>query len=80
MIKRLSVLGNSAALIIDKPILELLHITAQTDLEISTDGNVLMILPIRDNSVQEATLMAAYERVVKRHGKTFKKLARATKQ
>jgi antitoxin component of MazEF toxin-antitoxin module len=77
MIKRLSVLGNSAALIIDKPILELLHITPQTDLEISTDGNVLMILPVRDNSVHEAKLMAAYERVVKRHGKTFEKLARA---
>lgn len=80
MIKRLSVLGNSAALIIDKPILELLHITAQTDLEISTDGNVLMILPMRDNSQHEAKLMAAYERVVKRHGKTLEKLARPAKQ
>ena len=75
MIKRLSVVGNSLALILDKPILELLRVTPQTDLEISTDGNVLIVMPMRDNSAQEARLKAAYERVVKRHGKTFKKLA-----
>jgi antitoxin MazE len=75
MIKRLSVVGNSLALILDKPILELLHVTSQTDLEISTDGNCLVVMPIREHSDQQSKLRAAYERVVKRHGKTFKKLA-----
>ena len=77
MIKRLSVLGNSAALILDKPILELLRITPKTDLEISTDGNVLMVIPVRDNTAHEAKFEAAYERVLKRHSKTFEKLAQS---
>ena len=38
MVKRLTPHGNSAALIIDKPVLDLLHITMETPLEIVTDG------------------------------------------
>jgi antitoxin MazE len=76
MIKHLSVVGNSAALILDKPILDLLHITPKTDLEISTDGNVLMIIPVRDATSHKAKFNAAYESVLKRHGKTFERLAK----
>ncbi len=38
MIKKLIQHGNSSALIIDKPILELLKIDGDTSLELSTDG------------------------------------------
>ncbi len=38
MIKKLVKHGNSYALIIDKPILDLLKITPDTPLEITTDG------------------------------------------
>ena len=73
MIKRLTSLGNSSALIIDKPILELLHITAQTDLSITTDGKSLMISPLR--AMQDDEFKASHEKVLKRHQNTFKKLA-----
>ena len=33
-------IGNSAGIIIDKPILDLLGITPETELELKTDGNV----------------------------------------
>ena len=46
MIKRLVTHGNSAALIIDKPILELLHLDKDTPLEITTDGRSLVISPV----------------------------------
>lgn len=46
MIKTLTVHGNSAALIIDKPILELLNISLDTPLRISTDGTSLIISPL----------------------------------
>lgn len=36
MIKRLQTVGNSSGLIIDKPILELLKITPETELEVGT--------------------------------------------
>jgi antitoxin component of MazEF toxin-antitoxin module len=40
MVKYLTQHGNSAALVIDKPIMELLNIQIGTPLEISTDGRV----------------------------------------
>jgi antitoxin component of MazEF toxin-antitoxin module len=45
MTKTLTKHGNSLALVIDKPILELLKIDADTPLEISTDGSRLIIAP-----------------------------------
>lgn len=45
MIKKLVSHGNSAALIIDKPILDLLKVDMETPFEISTDGKNLIILP-----------------------------------
>lgn len=45
MIKTLTPIGNSLGLIIDKPILKLLNIERDTELEISTDGESLVIRP-----------------------------------
>lgn len=46
MIKKLTVIGNSYGLVIDRSILELLHITPETELELSTDGTRLIIEPV----------------------------------
>ena len=48
MIKKLGSHGNSAALIIDKPILELLNFTVGTALEISTNGKNLIVSPMEE--------------------------------
>ncbi len=48
MTKRLSRSGNSLALVIDRPLLEALEIDANTELELSTDGDVLVVTPVRD--------------------------------
>ena len=45
MVKTLTKHGNSLALVIDKPILDLLKIEADTPLSISTDGRCLIIAP-----------------------------------
>ena len=47
MIKTLTAVGNSLGLIIDKPILELLGIDKDTLLEVKTDGEGLIIRPVR---------------------------------
>ncbi len=75
MTKTLTAHGNSAALIIDKPIMELLHITMETPLEISTDGKKLIISPITDDARQKA-FKAATDDVFKKHGKLLKRLAK----
>jgi len=74
MIKKLVSHGNSAALIIDKPILELLNINMETPLEISTDGKNLIVSPIEDGK-REKKFKAAMEKVNKLHGKTLRRLA-----
>jgi antitoxin component of MazEF toxin-antitoxin module len=48
MTKRLTRSGNSLALVIDRPLLEALDIDADTELELSTDGDVLVVTPLRD--------------------------------
>lgn len=56
MMKRLQAVGNSSGLIIDKPILELLRITPETELDISTDGERLIVTPIRSDQVRKRKL------------------------
>jgi antitoxin component of MazEF toxin-antitoxin module len=47
LVKKLTKIGNSLALIIDRPVLDLLHIPIDAPLEISTpDGKKLEITPV----------------------------------
>jgi antitoxin MazE len=75
MIKRLQTVGNSSGLIIDKPILELLKITSETELEVSTDGVSLIVTPVRSASAKRGRIAKAQAKVVAGHERTFRKLA-----
>ena len=48
MIKKLTRHGNSMALVIEKGVLDILNIDDKTPLDISTDGKMLLITPVRD--------------------------------
>lgn len=74
MIKKLSKHGNSLALIIDRPILDLLGIDEDTPLSISTDGEVLVVSPVRDEK-RRKRFEKALESSNKRFGKALKRLA-----
>lgn len=74
MVKTLVSHGNSAALIIDKPILDILKVDMSTPLEVTTDGESLIISPVREGN-REKRFKEALKAVNKRHGKTLKKLA-----
>jgi len=74
MIKKLTHHGNSVALIIDKPIMELLNITVDTPLEITTDGKNLVISPVH-NPARGKKVAKALKKVNSRHRKTLKRLA-----
>ena len=74
MIKKLSKHGNSLALVIDRPILELLKIDEDTPLHISTDGQSLVISPVQDDK-RRRKFKAALANGHKRFEKTFRKLA-----
>jgi antitoxin MazE len=74
MVKTLTKHGNSYALIIDKPILELLRIQPDSPLEVSTDGKVLTISPVADTG-RESRVAKSLAKINQRHGKALKKLA-----
>jgi len=74
MVKRLTKHGNSLALVIDKGVLELLGIGAETPLSISTDGNCLIISPVQATK-RRREFGEALEKVNRRYGKTLKRLA-----
>jgi len=74
MVKKLTRTGNSLALVIDKPLLETLGIDENTELEISTNGDVLVVTPVRDRA-REKKFRKAVEKVNRRYAGLFRKLA-----
>ena len=75
MIKTLTRHGNSYSLVIDKAILELLNIEVDTPLSIETDGQRLMIEPIRTGQEKQKALQRTMDKIHGRYGKVLKKLA-----
>lgn len=74
MVKKLTRHGNSLALVIDRPILDLLNIDTDTPLDLSTDGRRLIVAPA-GQSARRRKFEAAQRTALKRYGKAFKKLA-----
>lgn len=74
MIKKLSAVGNSLGFIIERPILELLNITKDTPLDVSTDGEALVIRPVRPSKMDR--VVAAADELMGAHEETFRKLAK----
>jgi antitoxin component of MazEF toxin-antitoxin module len=66
--------GNSLALVIDKPILELLDISADTPLEVTTNGDSLLISPVRDKSRQKK-LRSSLDKINRKFADDLRRLA-----
>lgn len=79
MYKRLSKYGNNLALIIDKPILELLNIKEDTLLKVTTDGKSIIVIPLDghndiDKISERPDVQKSFESVVKEYAPALKKL------
>lgn len=74
MVKKLTRTGNSLALVLDRPLLEATGIDAETPLEVSTDGDVIVISPRREPGRSEK-LRADVEEIHRRFGGVFRRLA-----
>jgi antitoxin MazE len=80
MIKKLSKHGNSLALLIDKPILELLDVNESTEFKIKIEENKIILEPIFKESktltISENTkLQKKYEALVEKYDAVLKKLS-----
>jgi antitoxin component of MazEF toxin-antitoxin module len=74
MIKTLTKHGNSLALVIEKPVLDLLGADADTPFDVTTDGQALVLTPVRD-ATRRQVFKTALEQANRKYAKALKKLA-----
>jgi antitoxin MazE len=74
MRKKLTKTGNSLALVLDKRLLDQLGIDAKTSLEVSTNGDVLVVSPVRNKRRSTALKRIVAEAHAKYEG-VFRRLA-----
>ena len=73
MVKKLIKHGNSVALVIDKPIMEMLSISSETTFKLSTDGKNLILSPQIEYE-QDKNIMSSLEKINKKYGSVLKRL------
>ena len=74
MLKHLTKHGNSLALVIDRPILDLLKIDSRTQISLTTDGRSILLTPARPASRKKA-LGAILEEINREYGSSLRRLA-----
>ena len=74
MRKHLTKTGNSLALVFERPLLKSLGIDAKTPLEISTDGDVIVVTPVRAQK-RAQKLAQALEEINTQYAGVFRRLA-----
>ncbi len=75
MIKMLTKHGNSLALLIEKPILDLLGADSETPFELTTDGQSLVLTPIK-NANRSKIPGASLDKVSSKYARLLKKPAK----
>jgi len=75
MIKNLTRTGNSVALVLDKQLLEAAHLDPDGPVEVSTNGRVIVISPVRSKREIEK-FKAAEERMHAKFAGAFARLAK----
>jgi antitoxin MazE len=74
MRKKLTRTGNSLALVLDRPLLEAVGIKAGTTVDVSTNGDVIVVTPLRAKK-RARKLAAALEDINAKYAGVFKRLA-----
>jgi antitoxin component of MazEF toxin-antitoxin module len=75
MIKQLRKVGNSNALILDKPILELLGLEEDGQVQLTIQDGVLIVAPASPRSVEPAKFDEHLDHVVKKRQRVLRRLA-----
>ena len=73
MVKKLIQHGNSVAIVIDKPIMEMLNISNETIFNLSTDGKNIILSP-QIELEQGKNIIASLEKINKKYGSVLKRL------
>jgi antitoxin component of MazEF toxin-antitoxin module len=76
MIKQLRKVGNSNALILDKPILELLGIEEDGQVQLTVQDGVLIVAPANPRQLEPTKFDELLDSVVRRRQDVLRRLAR----
>ncbi len=74
MIKTLSKVGNSQALILDKTLLELIGVGERGEVELQVQGDTLLIRPA-NGAARREELERSHSALMSRFGETYRRLA-----
>ena len=74
MIKKLTKTGNSIAVVLDKPLLEELGLDEDAEVEVSTNGQIIVITP-RRSAARERKFRNAAETINRKYAGLFKRLS-----
>ena len=74
MKKKLTRTGNSVALVLDKPMLKQLGVDENSEVEVSMNGDVLVMTPVRDDA-RRHELNKILEDLDEEYGGVFRRLA-----
>ena len=74
MVKKLTRQGNSVALVLDRALLEQVQLEAGAEVEVSTNGDAIVITPVRSKKDQ-AKFRSAVEKIDRLYAGAFKRLA-----
>jgi antitoxin component of MazEF toxin-antitoxin module len=75
MIKRLRKVGNSQALVLDKPILELLGLEELGSVQLTVTNGSLVVTPVQPSAIEAKVFEECLDRVMKGRRKLLKKLS-----
>jgi antitoxin component of MazEF toxin-antitoxin module len=75
MVKQLRKVGNSNAILIDKPIMELIGLKENGSVQLTVDGGSLIITPATPQPVSDERFKACLDRVVAERKDVLRKLA-----
>ena len=74
MIKTLTTVGNSSAILLDRTIMELVGLSEKDQVNVTVSGGAVILTPVRP-TVDRARLEAAAEKVMAKYGRLLERLA-----
>ncbi len=76
MIKQLQKVGNSAALVLDKPVLDLLGVEKGAKVRLTIEGGTLLVTPVSPAAVDRKRFEAALKAFTTERRRVLRKLAK----
>lgn len=75
MVKRLRKVGNSSALILDRPLLELLGLEVNSEVQLTVNAGSLILTPVNPRQVSSEQFEKALAHVVSERREVLRRLA-----